>query len=197
MIRATALVLLVFATAAHAQQADDTARLGAGVMQNNSGRIAANQVAGQGNAQANAAAIAFSGSGIALADASVGQVAQQPAGARARSAQAVMGAGALAGSNGLLSFNQVAGSGNTQTNLFVLESGPIAATVDDGALAQNAGTQPPEWTGESPASRREARIDAGVLAGSTGVVQVNQSAGVGNSVANVIALSLSGAGGSQ
>ena len=197
MKRSLGLCLLACAAVVHAQDASDTARLGENALRSSSGRIATNQAAGEGNAQANIAVFAVSGTGFAQAQAALRQQARASGGARSRSAQVWMGADALGGSHGLVSINQAAGGGNTQTNLFILESGPVAATVDDGTLARNASAQTPEWTGEASTFRREARIDGGALAGSTGVVQVNQSAGVGNSIANVIALRLSGPGGSQ
>lgn len=160
-----------------------------------SGRMAVNQAAGSGNAQANLAAIAVT------ADGGIGvvglQARQRPtAGALDRAAAAHVQDGAFAGSSGLLSVNQVAGSGNAQTNLFAIGQLATAAVapftgVDDAALAAIAGDTSSEGA-EAPSRPREARIAEGAFRGSQGVVQVNQTAGVGNASTNAIVLQLPG-----
>lgn len=166
------------------------------------GRTAVNLAAGRGNLQANLAAISLSSnSGRGL----VGlQLRQRPAtGDRRVDASASIQGGAFAQSQGLLSVNQAAGSGNAQANLFAIgqHSSPLAASgvaglrdiagVDDAALAAVAGEVPINTT-DTPPPLREAVIAGDAFRGSQGVVQVNQTAGVGNSSANAIVLLLPG-----
>ena len=166
------------------------------------GRIAVNQAAGTGNAQANLGALATSDGGLGL----VGVHAAQKPGAtspalRERDAAARIQHGAFSGSQGVLSVNQIAGSGNAQANLFMVGQGPqgvVAAGVhgitgiDDAALADVAGDATTPEGAVAPSWRREAVIADDAFRGSQGVVQVNQTAGVGNSSTNAIVLQLPG-----
>lgn len=181
-----AWLLLLLALPAQAQE---VARIEGQAGQLASGRMALNQAAGAGNAQANQMALAWSESGIGQADAQSMQAVTP--GDRTRSAQAGIDGGAFQGVQGVLSINQVAGSGNAQANLFVVDQGAMPAwVVDDTALAQAVGAPPAEGAGTPPTAAREARIDAGAFSGSTGVIQVNQGAGVGNAATNAIVLHL-------
>ncbi|OHE84009.1 MAG: hypothetical protein A2579_08415 [Lysobacterales bacterium RIFOXYD1_FULL_69_11] len=166
------------------------------------GRIAVNQAAGTGNAQANLGAIASSDGGLGI----VGVHAAQHPGAtapalRERDAAAHIQGGAFSGTQGVLSVNQIAGSGNAQANLFMVGQGPqgvVAAGVhgitgiDDAALADVAGDANTTEGAVAPSWRREAVIADDAFRGSQGVVQVNQTAGVGNSSTNAIVLQLPG-----
>ncbi|MDV3255389.1 MAG: hypothetical protein LOX98_08175 [Lysobacter sp.] len=188
---AAALVLSALAAPA---AADDRAVIEGQAAAGTSGRIAVNQAAGTGNAQANLAAIAIADGGTGL----VGlQARQQPtAGALDRAASAQLRDGAFSASQGLLSVNQVAGSGNAQANLFAIgqlgsPAVALVAGVDDAALAGVAGDT--TSGGAQPTSRpREAFIADDAFRGSQGVVQVNQTAGVGNASTNAIVLQLPG-----
>ena len=166
------------------------------------GRIAVNQAAGTGNAQANLGALATSDGGLGL----VGVHAAQKPGAtspalRERDAAAHIQHGAFSGSQGVLSVNQIAGSGNAQANLFMVGQGPQGAVaagvhgitgIDDAALADVAGDANTTEGAVVPSWRREAVIADDAFRGSQGVVQVNQTAGVGNSSTNAIVLQLPG-----
>ena len=166
------------------------------------GRIAVNQAAGTGNAQANLGALATSDGGLGL----VGVHAAQKPGAtspalRERDAAAHIQHGAFSGSQGVLSVNQIAGSGNAQANLFMVGQGPQGAVaagvhgitgIDDAALADVAGDANSTEGAVVPSWRREAVIADDAFRGSQGVVQVNQTAGVGNSSTNAIVLQLPG-----
>ena len=188
---AAALVLSALAAPA---AADDRAVIEGQAAAGTGGRIAVNQAAGTGNAQANLAAIAIADGGTGL----VGlQARQQPtAGALDRAASAKLRDGAFSASQGLLSVNQVAGSGNAQANLFAIgqlgsPAVALVAGVDDAALAGVAGDT--TSGGAQPTSRpREAFIADDAFRGSQGVVQVNQTAGVGNASTNAIVLQLPG-----
>lgn len=174
----------------------NTATVEAGAAAGLHGRAAFNLAAGHGNAQANLAAIAHApdAPGIALLDA------RQQVTAAAEAAgptQAVIADGAFAGSHGALAVNQVAGSGNAQLNLLALGqhaagAGSITvANLGDAALAAVAGDPMTEGTAIPP-PLHDARIEPGAFAGSQGVVQVNQTAGVGNASVNAIVLRIPG-----
>lgn len=192
-----ALAIAAVVPVAGAQAVDgDTAVIDADAAQALRGRAAVNQAAGDNNVQANLAAIAFAPTtGAALAQLDARQHAQ--GGDRQRAAVARLGAGAFAGSAGLLSVNQTAGSGNAQLNLFALGHGVAmdgassVARVDEAALAAVAGDLPTEGTG-TPPMLREAHIDPSAFGGSQGVVQVNQTAGAGNASVNAIVLRIPG-----
>lgn len=175
------------------------ARIGGVAGHNASGRIAINQAAGAGNVQANLAAIALTPDGLGV----VGLQSRQAvlAGGRNRDASALIDADALHGSDGLLSINQAAGAGNAQANVIGIGQGSAglagllltqgAAGLDDAVLATIAGDAPVDAT--APATPlREAVIAGDALRDSRGVVQINQTAGVGNRSANAIVLLLPG-----
>ena len=166
------------------------------------GRIAVNQAAGTGNAQANLGALATSDGGLGLVGVHAAQKPGETSPAlRERDAAARIQHGAFSGSQGVLSVNQIAGSGNAQANLFMVGQGPqgvVAAGVhgisgiDDAALADVAGDANTTEGAVVPSWRREAVIADDAFRGSQGVVQVNQTAGVGNSSTNAIVLQLPG-----
>ncbi|QQP94822.1 hypothetical protein [Lysobacter enzymogenes] len=156
------------------------------------GRAAINQAAGQGNAQANQAALALTPDGIALAAANAHQQAERPdPAAAARNAQARIGAGAFADASGLLQLNQSAGAGNAQLNQFALARGGAAA-LDDAALAQIAGPPSAPLENRRAPSLRDAAIADDAFRGGQGVLQLNQTAGAGNASVNAIVLRLPG-----
>lgn len=183
-----------------APPARDHADIAADTGTHASGRIAVNQAAGAGNAQANLAAMA-NGASIEQARVDARQATQ--AGDRSRAARAHIGTDAFAQSSGLLSVNQAAGSGNAQLNLFALGGHASASAaqqvsdvlydsaLDDRALSSVTGDNAGRPIGTAPPAR-DARIDAGAFRGSAGVVQVNQTAGVGNASVNAIVLQLPG-----
>jgi hypothetical protein len=175
----------------------DHAYIGGAAGSDASGRIAINQAAGSGNAQANLAGIALSATGTGLVELQAHQQTTSIAD-RSREARARIEGGAFAGTRGVLSLNQTAGSGNGQVNLFAVgQSGAgvlvdaVITSLDDAALATVAG-QPVSESTDTTVPVRQARIADGAFRGSQGVVQVNQTAGVGNFSTNAIVLQLPG-----
>lgn len=159
-----------------------------------SGLAAINQATGRGNAQANLAVFAVGQH--AGARASGLQATAVEAGDVAASAVARIGGGALAGTTGLLSVNQAAGSANAQLNLLAvgdLAEATAVQSVDVTALATvAAGPAPDAADALAPVPLREARIEGAALANPQGVLQLNQTAGVGNASANAIVLHVPG-----
>ena len=191
------LIACLLATAVvadgRAQTPLDSARIGA-AGRGLDGRAAINQAAGQGNAQANQAALSLSSDGIASAAASARQQLEPVAAAAlARRAQARIDAGAFADARGLLQLNQSAGAGNAQLNQFALARGRDGSSaLDDAALAQVAGpAAAPLETRRAP-GLREAAIADDAFRGGQGVLQLNQTAGTGNASVNAIVLRLPG-----
>lgn len=182
--------------AAQVAAAADQARIQHGTAVGVSGRVAINQAAGVGNVQANLAAIAVADRGAGVFDLQARQHAAR-GGDRLRTASARIEGQAFTDASGVLSLNQAAGSGNAQLNLFAIGRGdamPAAdfiAGLDDTALAAVAGDNRTEGAGASPMVRT-ATIDRDAFRGSQGVVQVNQTAGVGNASVNAIVLQLPG-----
>lgn len=177
----------------------DRAVVGDSAARGAQGRIAVNQAAGTGNAQVNLGALASSDGGLGIVG--VHALQRPGAGPRERDAAALIQDGAFSGSHGVVSVNQVAGSGNAQANLFMVGQGPqglVAAGthgitgIDDAALADVAGDATTPEGAVAPSWRREAVIADDAFRGSQGVVQVNQTAGVGNSSTNAIVLQLPG-----
>lgn len=202
MTRVALLLALLAGPAAHATGVPatpglprDHARIDGAAAMATQGRIAVNQAAGTGNAQANLAALATS-SGIGVA----GATAQQhvlPTHGGTRALGTTIGADAFRAVQGLVSVNQVAGSGNAQANLFALGTGTgpaafDAAPLDDGALADVAGAPLNPALTMAPSAPRTVEIAASAFRGGQGVVQVNQTAGVGNQSTNAVVLQLPG-----
>lgn len=156
------------------------------------GRFAVNIAAGDSNAQTNAAALA-----IGLGDSSVGAYAGVIAATDARvvnhpgvaaSATAVIAEHAFANAVGMVSVNQTSGAGNAQANTVALGVGFEVGVVAESSLAATApGVAPVGSPGAGPRLRGVSIADT-AFAGSRGLVQVNQSAGSGNSTANNFAL---------
>ncbi len=153
--------------------------VGTGAMNGMQGRVAANQAAGSGNLQSNQTVLAV-GAGVSAnnaAQASVeGPVVIDP---NARFS-AHIESKSLSGMNGLISINQASGAGNAQINLTTVVVGDPIGAVDDGKLSHAA---PSARTGGAVRATRNAPVvglapDA--LAGSRGVLQLNQVAGGGN-----------------
>jgi hypothetical protein len=153
------------------------------------GRAAVNVSAGDANAQSNAAAIA-----VGLSDASVSAFAGviQQIDARGSTppgvASATIGDRVFANAVGMISVNQTSGLGNAQANTVAIGVGFEAEVVAESALA--TATSGIGAAGRPPGSvrHRGAAIADTAFEGARGLVQVNQSAGSGNSTANNFAL---------
>lgn len=90
---------------------------------------------------------------------------------------------------GVLGINQSSGSGTQQINVFRTSIGARAENLDDSILAQQSVVLSQDsGAAESSPGKRVVDIDNQAFAGSSGVVQLNQSAGVGNQTANTISI---------
>ncbi|HEY4583061.1 MAG TPA: hypothetical protein VIG88_09380, partial [Lysobacter sp.] len=104
---------------------------------------------------------------------------------------------AFAGARGVVGLNQAAGGANAQANVLVVGTRPAAGLVqqiDNLVLASVHADAGQAGAPAAPASAplREARIDGAAVGSSAGILQLNQTAGVGNASANVLVLRLPG-----
>lgn len=151
------------------------------------GRFAVNMAAGDSNVQANAAAVALDaqgGSAIGL----VGgiQVTDPRQGNLPDLATAVIGGNVFANSSGLISVNQTSGVGNAQANGAAFAMG-FEEVVAESVLSAATSNAVPTGAGAGK-SHQAVSINDSAFDGAHGLVQVNQSAGSGNSTANNFAL---------
>ncbi len=159
------------------------------------GLIAVNQAAGDGNAQANLAALQGGGAGF-----SVARGVQQTDGSHALAqARARIGDRAFSDAGGVTSVNQIAGNGNAQLNALVIgeqigfdvQQDSVAAAADSVLAGEAARSGTTEGTAASTIVR-SAVIDPEAFRRTQGVLQINQTAGVGNGSTNAILLQLPG-----
>lgn len=162
---------------------------------NASGIIGVNEAAGNANQQVNIRAIAVHPNGTAVAGNHVLQT-PHPEGGGAGVGQAVtrIGEQAFAGASGIIGINQVGGGGNAQSNGVAIAIGVKGQTVADNVLADSspvaAGLVKTE---RSQAARRDLTVADTAFLGTHGIVQLNQTGGVGNNSSNNFALNLSSA----
>lgn len=156
------------------------------------GAIGVNQTVGDANAQTNAAAIAIAPHGVALASVQAGQRSAPGQATVPDVASVRLGSQAFGQAQGLIAINQTSGTGNTQFNGAAIAIGQTPVTYSEVALddlaGTAAGTELPEGGEGLPARSLSAGVEAGALGHARGVVQLNQSAGVGNATANHFAL---------
>lgn len=150
--------------------------------QNYSGNLMLNQASGQWQQQSNSRAIAIGRD--ASTSNSVGQQLQANLPATAIDTQAVISGPSFSQGKGIVGLNQGAGVGNQQINAVRLQQGVAAESLDDDALAQSVSLSPLSGTAESLAGSHLVVTDDQAFSGSRGVVQLNQSAGVGNQSVN-------------
>ncbi|WQG57984.1 adhesin [Pseudomonas sp. RTB3] len=145
------------------------------------GAVSINQAAGDQQQLSNNLAIAVGHN--ARATVSVTQKISGAAADRSLSASTAIQGNAFSHGNGALSVNQSAGAQNQMINAVrvSLTTGP--QSIDDSVLSQQnvALLQGSGTTEHSPGNRQVATSDQ-AFTGSRGVVQLNQSAGVGNRI---------------
>lgn len=182
----TLALALVTLTCQGEQQALDNALI-RNSGQGYQGNLMVNQAAGDWQQQSNNRALAIG------RDASTSITVEQhldalPATGSGRDSQARIEGAAFNAGNGLLGINQGAGLGNQQVNAVRLQQGVAAESLDDSVLAQTSTLSPLSGTAESLTGERTVATDDRAFAGSRGVVQLNQSAGIGNKSANSLSI---------
>ena len=154
------------------------------------GRTAVNMAAGDSNAQINAGALAINlEGGTATAQVNLLQTVGSIRATAPDLSVAIIGGRAFANSSGAISVNQASGVGNTQANGMAIAVGIDLVVVSESLLAATATGVTLVGPARSTNSKA-ASISDTAFQGSSGLVQVNQSAGSGNSTANNFALQL-------
>ncbi|SDR26965.1 hypothetical protein SAMN04490186_4575 [Pseudomonas grimontii] len=178
--------LLVLALLASAPAfADDTAVI------NNSGKqyqgvVSINQAAGNQQQMSNSRAIALGGQAtnvnIQRLDGSVDP---------SLNAKAAIQGSSFTNGNGVLGINQSAGANNQTINAVRISINPGPQSIDDSVLLQQNTTTLATDSGLTPTTGSRLVVTSDqAFTGSRGVIQVNQSAGVGNRVANTLGITI-------
>jgi hypothetical protein len=157
------------------------------VLSNVRGRFAVNMSAGDSNVQANAAAVALGTQGGPTIGLVGGIQVTDPRQATLPDlAIASIGEHVFANSSGLISVNQTSGVGNAQANGAAFAMG-FEEVVAESTLSATTSNAVPAGAGAGK-SHQAVSINDTAFNGAHGLIQVNQSAGSGNSTANNFAL---------
>ncbi len=148
------------------------------------GNFALNQAAGDAQQQSNVRVVAVGSAALVGNDQR--QHLQLDASQPIAASASISGA-ALRGS-GILGVNQGAGLGNQQINAFRLNVSNGPESLDDSVLAQSVALTKVSGSATPVPGGRSVSTDDRAFAGSSGVVQVNQSAGVGNQSMNTLSV---------
>ncbi|MES2819967.1 MAG: adhesin [Pseudomonadota bacterium] len=151
------------------------------------GQLMLNQAAGNGIQQANGRTIAL-GTGTQATVELEQRRGAIPSKAMDISASARIRGAAFSQGRGVLGINQSAGTGNQSSNGFRLVWGTLPDPLEDSMLSHNAA---PLTNSEAAVPHRGERLvetDDQAFAASRGVVQLNQSAGIGNYSANRLSI---------
>ena len=149
------------------------------------GNLSINQAAGNQQQQANNRAIALGGQATTVNIQRLdGQV--DPS----LNAKAAIQGASFTNGNGMLGVNQAAGANNQTVNAVRISVNPGPQSIDDSVLLQQNTTQLTD-SGLTPTTgSRQVVTSDQAFTGSRGVIQVNQSAGVGNRVANTLGITI-------
>ncbi len=180
-----ALLACTSAMADSATQVQDTATLinsGSGY----TGNLNVNQAAGDQQQQTNVRAIAIGTN--AKASTSVTQKITTPAD-RSVNASSTIGGHSFSNGNGALGVNQSSGANNQMVNALRISISANPQSIDDSALSQqNVALLPSSGASDPQQGSRQVATSDQAFTGSRGVIQVNQSAGVGNRMANTLSI---------
>ncbi|WP_339474616.1 adhesin [Pseudomonas sp. RL_5y_Pfl2_69] len=148
------------------------------------GNVTINQAAGDQQQQVNIRAIAIGTE--AKASTSVTQKINTPADP-SLNAKAVIGGNSFSNGSGVIGINQSAGANNQMANIVRVGISAQPQGMDDSALSQqNVALVPNSGTASPANGSRQVVTSDQAFTGSRGVVQLNQSAGVGNRMANTL-----------
>tara|TARA_R100001039_G_C1853036_1_gene114150 strand:- start:4666 stop:5427 length:762 start_codon:yes stop_codon:yes gene_type:complete len=151
------------------------------------GAINVNMASGYGNLQSNSGVIAIGDN--ALANNIVVQIATSNNRLEPEQVSAVIKDQALSQSVGWVSVNQAAGQSNVQSNTLSVALGIRGSSLASESLSQVLPrTQEPTEEVEGNTPSRRVEIEKSAFAGSRGVIQVNQSAGMGNATGNHVGI---------
>jgi hypothetical protein len=150
------------------------------------GNFNVNQAAGDQQQQTNVRAIAIGTE--AGATTIVNQRLNTPANP-SMNATATIGGTSFSNGNGVLGVNQSAGANNQMANVMRISISAAPQAIDDSVLSQqNVALLPSSGATGTPTGSRQVVTSDQAFTGSRGVIQVNQSAGVGNRMANTLSI---------
>ncbi|MFL1555642.1 adhesin [Pseudomonas sp. O11] len=183
MNRSWMLLAAFSCTAAMADSSNNNATIDNSGSEYN-GVASINQAAGDQQQLSNNVAIAVGHN--AQANISVTQRISGAADDRALNAKAAIQGNSFSNGNGALSVNQSAGAQNQMINAVRISLSAGPQSIDDSVMSQqNVALATDSALTPTTGSRQVVTSDQ-AFTGSRGVVQVNQSAGVGNRVANTL-----------
>lgn len=150
------------------------------------GNFNVNQAAGDQTQQTNTRAIAI---GTHAQATTVVRQRLDTAADPSMNATARIGGSSFSNGNGVLGVNQSAGANNQMANVMRVGISARPQSIDDSALSQqNVALLPNSGATGTPTGSRQVVTSDQAFTGSRGVIQVNQSAGVGNRMANTLSI---------
>lgn len=150
------------------------------------GNLSVNQAAGDQQQQANARAFAVGPE--ASATTQIRQRLNSPA-ASTMNARSTIQGDAFSNGSGALGVNQSAGANTQQANALSISIGAQPQTIDDSVLMQqNVALLNNSGPIDTSTGHRQVTTSDQAFTGSRGVIQLNQSAGVGNRMANTLSI---------
>ena len=148
------------------------------------GNVSLNQASGDQQQQVNIRAIAIGTE--TRTTTSVTQKLNTPADP-SLNARATIGGNSFSNGSGVIGINQSAGANNQMVNAVRIGISAQPQGIDDSALSQqNVALLPDSGTASPASGSRQIVTSDQAFTGSRGVVQLNQSAGVGNRMANTL-----------
>ncbi|MCK9813720.1 adhesin [Pseudomonas chlororaphis] len=150
------------------------------------GGLNLNQAAGDQQQQTNVRAIAIGTEAKAVTR--VTQKLDTPAD-RSVNASSTIGGNSFSNGNGVLGVNQSSGANNQMVNAMRISISAKPQSIDDSVLSQqNVTLVPSSGATDAQQGSRQVVTSDQAFTGSRGVIQVNQSAGVGNRMANTLSI---------
>ncbi|MBB3269878.1 hypothetical protein FHW75_001012 [Pseudomonas sp. OG7] len=150
------------------------------------GNLSVNQAAGDKQQQANARAIAVGPQ--ANASTQIRQRLNTPADPTMDARSTIQG-NAFSNGSGALGVNQSAGANTQQANGLSITLSAQPQSIDDSVLMQqNVALLNNSGPTDTPTGHRQVTTSDQAFTGSRGVIQLNQSAGVGNRMANTLSI---------
>jgi hypothetical protein len=150
------------------------------------GALAVNLAAGVDNVQSNQAAVLY-GSGAAIVSGQ--QQTVRSTRTHINNASVQIDGNAFSNTVGVVAINQAAGANNLQRNAVAVGGLPVGAEAVTDTVLSATTARNGESRGHAGAGQTfEASINGDAFKGATGIVQVNQTAGVGNATANSFVL---------
>lgn len=181
------LLLVTSALACMCAQADSlSARIDSSA-RGYQGNLGVNQAAGMLQQQVNGRVISAGGAGATTT--TIKQVIEQlPDSAAAIHTNVSIDGDSFSQGSGVVGVNQAAGAGNQQINVLRVTLLAAPENLDDSVLAQSV-TRADDALSAIPAGgERRVEMSHQAFSGSRGVVQLNQSSGIGNRTANHLSI---------